>query len=349
MPSGRVRRTLTAMGWEWRVITHDDVPDWAALMAAAERVDQTGEHYNEPDLHEELDEGSAVPEDRVGAWLADRMVAFAAVRPRGEATPIWRVEAEGMTDPEVRGHGLGAEGLAWVVDRASQLRDERFPGAETRIHVPAWLDNAGQVSLLEAAGFVAVNWSALMRIRFDRGDGPSPARPTVPAGYRLHAYDLGWSAETLAAHNAAFVDHWGHVPWTAGGWKHWTDDTRNARHHLSWVLTADDEPQRVAAYAITQEYDAHEQITGRREAYLAKLGVRPEHRGRGLASFLLRHGLHAYAQAGYDEAALDVDTNNPTGAFELYERVGYHVDRRTATYEKVVAALAPTAAAAVRR
>ena len=349
MTSGRVGHTLTAMGWEWRSIRHDDVPAWAALMAAAERIDQTGEHYNDGDLHEELDEGSAVPEDRVGAWLGDQMVAFGAVRPRGQATPAWRVQAEGVTAPEFRGRGLGVAGLAWVMDRARQMRDERFPGAETRIHVSAWLDNAGQVCLLEDAGYTAVNWSAQMRTHLDRADAEMPGKPSVPTGYTLHTYDLGWSPETLAAHNAAFVDHWGSLPWTEGGWKQWTDDTRNARHQLSWVLTADDDPTRVAAYAITQEFDAYEQSTGRREAYLARLGVRPEHRGRGLASFLLRHGLYAYAQAGYDEASLDVDTNNPTGAFQLYERVGYHVDRRTATFEQVVPAVSMTSSADVRR
>ena len=77
-------------------------------------------------------------------------------------------------------------------------------------------------------------------------------------------------------------------------------------------------------------------MTGRKEAFLAKIGVRREQRGRGLASALLRHSLRLYQAAGYHESALDVDTNNPTGAFGIYERVGYVVETRTATFERVL-------------
>jgi ribosomal protein S18 acetylase RimI-like enzyme len=105
---------------------------------------------------------------------------------------------------------------------------------------------------------------------------------------------------------------------------------------MSWLLVADDQPDVVVGYVLTHEYDAHQETTGRREAYLAKIGVRREHRGRGLASRLLRHALRSYAAAGYDESSLDVDTNNPTGAFGLYERAGYVIESRTATFQKVL-------------
>ncbi len=33
--------------------------------------------------------------------------------------------------------------------------------------------------------------------------------------------------------------------------------------------------------------------------------------------------LHSYREAGYDVAALEVDTENPTGALGLYGRLGF--------------------------
>jgi ribosomal protein S18 acetylase RimI-like enzyme len=82
----------------------------------------------------------------------------------------------------------------------------------------------------------------------------------------------------------------------------------------------------------THEWEAYEQATGRREAYVAKVGVLEEHRGRGIAGALLSHCLRQYAEAGYDEASLDVDSENPTGALGVYQRAGFEVESRWTNY-----------------
>ena len=87
------------MTGQWRPITHNDVPAWNALQATAEKLHATGEHYNEGDLHEELDEPEMTAEDRVGAFLGERMVAYAATRSRGGENYV-RVHGEGTVDPE---------------------------------------------------------------------------------------------------------------------------------------------------------------------------------------------------------------------------------------------------------
>ncbi len=337
---GRLRPTPTLRGmtWEWRGIGHDDVAAWNALIAEAEAVDRTEQHYNEADLHEELDNPETGPDDRAAAWVGDRMVAFAGILPRDMTSDTWRIAAEGVVDPRYRGRGLGSEGLSWLDSRVLRLRQER--GAPSTVAVKAQvsghLDNAAQVELLEGAGYGAVNWSAIMRVQLSGGGSVEPSLASaLPAGYRLHGYASAWSERTRSAHNAAFTDHWGFTAWSRDSWKQWEDDSRNARHEMSWVAEHHDAPDDVAGYVMTHEYDAHQQATGRREAYLAKLGVRREYRGRGLATALLRIALERYAEAGYDESSLDVDTNNPTGAFELYERVGYVIESRTATFEKV--------------
>ena len=58
----------------------------------------------------------------------------------------------------------------------------------------------------------------------------------------------------------------------------------------------------------------------------------PRYRGRGLATHLLAHTLHACREAGFDTSSLDVDTQNPTGALGIYERAGYAVRYRQDNY-----------------
>lgn len=58
--------------------------------------------------------------------------------------------------------------------------------------------------------------------------------------------------------------------------------------------------------------------------------VREQERGRGLGKALLLHGLRAYRDHGATRVGRKVDSTNPTGARQLYERLGWVTDR---TYE----------------
>jgi mycothiol synthase len=320
----------------WRPVAAGDIPAWARLMAAVEEVDRTGEHYDEDDLREEFEDPAVGPQDRVSGWIGDEMVAYAGLRPRKTVTDYLRIDGEGGVVPSHRGEGLGTELMRWTVERATALRAERAPHVPARILVMAGLARPDQVSLFEDNGFEAVNWSATMRVHLDAG-GFDPTPAALPSGLSLHQYDARWSAAMREAHNDAFQDHWGFVAWDEAMWDQWIAGSKSLRPEVSWVVVDDAEPTRVIAYVQSAEWEAYEQATGRREAYLAKIGVRREYRGRGVASALLRHALRSYREHGYAESSLDVDTNNPTGAFGLYERAGYAVERRTATFSRSVA------------
>jgi mycothiol synthase len=323
---------VTAMDLVRRPVTPDDVPAWLRLLAAAEAVDATGESYDAEDLLEELHDPTTGIDDRLAVFDGAEMIAFAGVRWRG-VTTYQRIDAEGVVHPEWRGQGLGTTLVEWIVDRSTALQPGARPSVETRIRCLGFLRNHGQVRLLEDHGFRQVNWSAVMRLTLPTADPP----PVWPPGLSLHTYERAWSQPTREAHNAAFAEHWGFMPWSAELWERWVDGTKNARPELSWVVVDDADPDTVVAYLHTNEFEANAAVRGKREAYLAKLGVRPEYRGRGLAAALLAQASREYAAHGYDEASLDVDTNNPTGAFGLYERAGYRVDNRTATFERVIA------------
>ena len=64
------------------------------------------------------------------------------------------------------------------------------------------------------------------------------------------------------------------------------------------------------------------------------LGVRPSHRGRGVARALLLRAFAAFADRGVRRVVLNVDAENPTGATALYERVGMRVVNRWDLWER---------------
>jgi mycothiol synthase len=322
---------------DWRPVAADDIPAWAGLMAAMEEVDHTGEHYDEDDLREELDDPAMGRDDRISGWIGGEMVAYAGLRPRRTVTDHQRIDGEGGVSPSHRRAGLGTELMRWVFERATAIRSERAPHVQAHIHLVGDLASPGQVALFEGHGFDPVNWSAVMRVHLD-AEGFDPGPSVFASGLSAHTYDARWSGPTRDAHNDAFRDHWGFVAWDEEMWHQWVDGSKNFRPEVSWAIVDDSEPTRVIAYLQSNEFEAYEAATGRREAYVAKIGVRRDYRGRGIASTLLRHALRTYRDEGYVESSLDVDTNNPTGAFGLYESVGYRIERRTASFVRVVPA-----------
>jgi ribosomal protein S18 acetylase RimI-like enzyme len=62
--------------------------------------------------------------------------------------------------------------------------------------------------------------------------------------------------------------------------------------------------------------------------------VRESERGRGLAKALLHHAFRVYAERGVQRVGLKVDSTNPTGAPQLYERLGFITDQRLEIWQK---------------
>ena len=140
-----------------------------------------------------------------------------------------------------------------------------------------------------------------------------------------------WARLTCGTHNRAFRDHPNFTPWSEITWEQFVTESRSFRPHLSFVVVLDGSDE-IVAYLQTAEADANLEATGRREAYVSRIGTLREHRGQGLATSLLGHCLQVCRDAGYDEASLDVDSENPSGALSIYKRAGFKVESRWTNY-----------------
>jgi mycothiol synthase len=73
-----------------------------------------------------------------------------------------------------------------------------------------------------------------------------------------------------------------------------------------------------------------------RRGWVKDIVVRESERGRGLAKALLHRGFRAYAERGVERVGLKVDSTNPTGALQLYERLGFVIDQRLEIWQKTL-------------
>jgi mycothiol synthase len=71
-----------------------------------------------------------------------------------------------------------------------------------------------------------------------------------------------------------------------------------------------------------------------KEGYVKDLVVHPDWRGRGLGKALMLQTFGEFSRRGIPRVTLKTDSNNPTGAWRLYERLGMKVERTYEMFEK---------------
>lgn len=296
-----------------------DAAHLAAVRNAAEEVDRLGEFHSTEDCAEELaDPDRDLERDTLIVFDGDLPVATQVLSVLGE-----RLHAAAEVTPSHRGRGLGTALLA------AALAEGTRRGLRTEVRVPE--RKADSVALAQDAGMVPLRWWS--ELRRDLARPVAPAAP--PAGVELHVLGPGfdaarWDEPLRAAHNAAFADHFGSAPVSAGSWSHSRTGSRHFRADCSAVATAPD--GTVAGYLLAYEYESDTLATGVRDLYVATLGTIRAWRGRGVAGALLAHALAAAADRGFGRSSLTVDTRNPTGALGVYDRAGFTLHRRDVTY-----------------
>jgi mycothiol synthase len=70
--------------------------------------------------------------------------------------------------------------------------------------------------------------------------------------------------------------------------------------------------------------------------WLEQISVRRPWRRRGLAAALILSACAGLRERSMTEVALGVDSTSPTGAFELYERLGFQILRRITTWRRAL-------------
>jgi ribosomal protein S18 acetylase RimI-like enzyme len=305
------------LGLRWRRLTPDDVAAVLDLEDRCAEVDHPVSLLCPSTVTGALAD-TGMPGDSLGGFSAGgELEAMAVVYlPPGDAG-VLRAFLVASIAPRWRGRGLGRALLEWQDGRARQLL--AGTGREGPARIAAYVDEhlADRRRLYVAAGFSPKRVFQEMRRPVD---GPLPEAP-VPAGVRIVDWRADLDGPVRAAHNAVFADHWGSEPLTQGSW-----DLVLRELEPRWskvALAPGPSREEVVGYAMTCRHEHAWPRLGRSEGYTELLGVRRDHRGRGLARALLGAVVAALAEDGIDSAGLDVDAANASGALGLYERLGY--------------------------
>ncbi|WGM22328.1 GNAT family N-acetyltransferase [Paenarthrobacter sp. OM7] len=320
-------------GLQWRPATMEDLDNWAALVARTAAVEHPVWYEKRGDLAHILESSKNPPQTSTLLGLdadgAARAYGRISKNPEGD-----KATGGACVDPEWQQRGIGSAVLVWQEEQVRRRFDADQAAGHTeappRLRIQTEEQHEHQATLLMGHGYAAVRW-------FNEMHRPlSHELPQVPlaAGLELRTLEPTLFEPVRQAHNDAFRDHWGSEPRDEESWR-FTIEEPTARHDLSAVVL-DSGTGEVAGYQLSSFDPDSAADRGFTEGYTELLGVRRAYRGRGIAQMLLADAMRRYTDAGMRVASLDVDSANPTGALELYLRMGYAPVNRSMTWEKML-------------
>jgi ribosomal protein S18 acetylase RimI-like enzyme len=278
-----------------RPLTRDDARAVAALMAACEQHDVGEVLIEEADIVGDWQRPAFdLATQSVGVLDGGRLVAYAEVY-----KARW---ADGAVDPAYRGRGLGTALSRWT--RAVGARD-----GGTVVGQPVPGDSAGE-RLFTALGY-RVLWTSWV---LEMPAGRAIAAQPIPDGYAVREpRDRADLEAAWTVNEDAFLE-WSERERTT--FDEWAANVVHRPGYEPWQLRLVVDPEgEVVGMAFV--------IVSNGCAYVDKLAVRRDERGRGLARALLVDAFEVGRAHGGERSELSTDSR--TGALGLYEKVGMQV------------------------
>jgi ribosomal protein S18 acetylase RimI-like enzyme len=161
--------------------------------------------------------------------------------------------------------------------------------------------------------------------RMDRGYATEPIEPPAVAGYELRDATRVPAGSWAEVHNLSFADHWSFTPRTEGELM-----AGRLRELSLMAVTPGGTPAALTVCRI-QRYaaDTRQQPVG----IISSVGTLPEHRRRGLATWLVAEALRRLHGAGARHASLYVDGRSPMRAFDVYTKLGFELAFESEVWE----------------
>jgi mycothiol synthase len=274
--------------------------------------------------------------DMVFAMVNEEVVGYSRVTWLKEEAGRWVYVHFGFLKPAWRRCGIGQAMLKIDQQRlrliaAGHLREgKRMP--DTPAVFQSWASDSetGAQAMLANAGYQPVRFGYTM-VRPDLEDIPDLP---LPSGIEVRPVD--WQShkrQIFLAEAEAFRDHWGYSVPTEEDYQGWLADIEEnpdidpALWRIAWQ--GDQLVGQVRSYILPNENEYY----GRQRGWTEDISVGRPWRRQGVARALIALSLKALKARGMQEAALHVDTQNPTGALKVYEFMGFHPVKVDTTYE----------------
>ncbi|MGB2983851.1 MAG: GNAT family N-acetyltransferase [Candidatus Bipolaricaulia bacterium] len=222
--------------------------------------------------------------------------------------------------PDWRAKGIRRAMLRWLEARAREVSDGNpTEGAE---FLQSWASEHEHDArhLYESAGYETVRWDYEMVRSLAEEIAPAP----LPKGIEVRPVTDADAPQIFAAASEAFADHWGETNWfTEKDLVEWRESPTYSPELWKVAWDGDQVVGTVLNFVNKKENEEYKRERG----YTESICVLKPWRGKGIAKALITESMKMHRANGMTETAHGVDTQNPTGALQLYEGLGYRPNK----------------------
>lgn len=227
--------------------------------------------------------------------------------------------------PQFRGRGFGSMLMYWAAKHAEDLLNSTGRTLPKFIRADVSQQNESAARLFAKMGMRAVRYEEDLIRSLE-----NIPEIRVPSEYTITTWDMARNEEARTVKNLAFDDHWGSTPTSREMWLQLTQGSTARIGHSFFALNQKNE---IVGLLLTHRFESDDELLGMKIGWIDKLATLAEHRKQSIGKNLLQHALSSYLSDGLTHAALTVDTQNPTGAYGLYESIGFSFFRGKVTFE----------------
>jgi ribosomal protein S18 acetylase RimI-like enzyme len=264
--------------------------------------------------------------DVLFAFVDGKAVAFCRVGWYPEESGDYIYYGLGWVDPAWRRRGIGSAMLDFVESRSLEMAADHPLDSNKYFQCDLNQERTDLAGLLRERGYEEVRWSYEMTRPIN---DPLPD-VTIPDGLTVHPVPEDRYRDLFEAQSEAFRDHWGYVEPTEEDYQRFLSDP--LFDPSLWQVAWDGD--QIAGMVLNFVNKDENREYQRKRGYTENISVRRPYRRKGLARYLLVTSILMFREMGMEDTALGVDINNPNHALNLYEGVGYQVDKKYIIHRK---------------
>lgn len=307
-----------------------DYPRMAALIDACKVVDGVERTTNVEDIalnYRHL-ENSDPAKDMLFVEVDRQVIGYGRIWWDEQADGTRLYHPFGFLHPDWRGKGLGSALWQAAEGRVLEIAAGHPAEKPKYFQVEPFETEKALIRLIENNGYQPVRYETHMVRDLEE---PFPEAP-MPAGIEVRPVKPEHLRRIFEASNEAFRDHWGARDESEEEYKS-QQESPDFRPEL-WKVAWDGDQ---IASVIHNFIDEDENVEyNRMRGYTEGICTRRPWRKMGLARSLLVQSMKMFKEMGFTQTALSVDSQNLSGAFRLYESVGYRKVRQQTVYRKPV-------------
>ncbi|MCK4757338.1 MAG: GNAT family N-acetyltransferase [Thermoplasmata archaeon] len=228
--------------------------------------------------------------------------------------------------PEWRGKGIREAMFKWCEDRARQIAKTHPKEEVGEFYIWASEFEKEWTCIIEKNEYKPHTFSfRMIRPNLDNiPDCPLPEgleiRPILPEQMRAL-----WDAD-----REANKDGFEPADWPEELYIQWLNEPifKPEYYIVAW------DGDRIAG-AVQNHFDPEENIEfNRKRGYTENIHVGRQWRGQGLAKAMIAISFKLLKDLGMEDASLNVEADNPTGALKLYTKMGFEIEKKVTHYKK---------------